>query len=221
MKKVLAICLLLTTGFSASAQSNVSLGLTGGGNYSCVKDPDVHYPYKPGFNGGAVLTWGPVEHWGFGGALLYSLEGYAFEGMLSEAHVESITDLAYLRMPLRVSYFFLSYQDRVRPKIFLGPSPGFLISAVTNTEMHNNGSTTRTRTVTTDSYQRFDLGIQAGAGCNIRLTENGIWMNIDAAYTHGLLDISASDYEHYNRNLSLNLGVTFPFGYVKPPEETR
>jgi hypothetical protein len=66
--------------------------------------------------------------------------------------------------------------------------------------------------------QNFDFGLTAGGGVNVRLSP-GVWLNIDATYLNGLLDVSegknlpnASSDWNANRNLGLNVGVTFPIG---------
>ncbi len=217
---LLVVCLVLRS--IISAQSNISMGVSVGGNFSTITDSSDNNLYKPGFNGGLFLIYGPTENWGIGAELKYSMEGTKYESILdANNYTKSTTTLNYLRLPIRITYFFGSFEDNIRPKLFIGPTLGFLLGGDIETEVSytdvfgNNIISNSTIDAKDDiiGINGFDLGIHGGAGVNIRLTEGGMWLNVDALYTMGLTDVYENDnIEGKNRNISLNLGLAFPFG---------
>lgn len=167
-------------------------------NYTWVAGNNTH---SDGFNGvgaGAKFTYSSNQHWGVSGLVGYSMEGFnqTVEGL------ETTTKLHYLRIPLRLDYFFGAIDDHFRPKIYAGPSIGVLGKATSEL-----GSVKR---VVTDSYKPFDLGLSVGTGFNYRLAPS-TWFNFDVTYTHGLVDIPENGSELKNRGLSVAAGVAFGF----------
>lgn len=175
------------------AQEN-SIGPTIGYNHAWVSGDNVKA--KPGFNVGLIYNNSFLEHWGAGLSLLYSAEG-------AKAEVSDIsTNLTYIRLPLRLQYFFGDFGQAFRPKIYVGPSLAFLVGA----KLDQNGNNIDVK----DGYEKFDLGLLAGLGFNYRLKDQ-TWLNFDLGYTHGLLDISTGSNEPKNRLINANVGVAFGF----------
>ena len=128
---------------------------------------------------------------------------YSREGADATANnIETSTNLTYIRVPLKGYLFFRENEDRFRPKIFIGPSIGFLLDA--DREVGDDKFEVK------DDFNTFDLGLTAGAGFNARLSESGTWFNFDAGYTHGLLDV-AKEGDGANRTITLTAGVLFGF----------
>lgn len=183
----------------ANAQSKFSLGPNAGVGSSWI-DNTPNRKSKLAGNVGLSLVYSAAEHFGLGLDAKYSFEGGKYTG----ASAQPVTvNLNYVRIPLKAFYFFSSYGKRVRPKIYAGPSFGFLVGGKRTIE-RNIGSLTEN---SKDFYKSFDFGLTAGAGLNFRLVKN-TWFNADINYLHGITDIRPSNREH-NRSLGVNLGVNF------------
>lgn len=195
MKKVFILGLVVIS-LAAKAQLNVSLGPTAGFGHAWMSG-DGNNKYKPSGNFGLQLIYSANEHLGAGMDLKYSIEGgkKEFNGGTYEAR------LNYLRIPLKGFYFFNDYGDRIRPKVSLGPSFGFLLGG-----KQTLGST---ENEVKDDFKNFDIGIEATAGVHWRLVTN-TWLTLDLNYYHGLADISESEAsKNKNRNLGVNVGLVF------------
>lgn len=179
-----------------NAQETLSFGPIVGANFSKISDVDDS-EFNTGLAAGGQLIYSNVNNWGIGGAVLYSREGVD----LQSGKVEASTNLTYLRIPIKGYWFFRKNEDTFRPKIFLGPSFGFLLDS----DFKVNGDEVDIE----DGYNKFDLGLMAGLGFNARIAE-GIWFNFDAGYTYGLLDVSDTA-DGKNRNIGVTGGVLFGF----------
>jgi hypothetical protein len=70
-------------------------------------------------------------------------------------------------------------------------------------------------TAAKEYVKAVDLGVNASAGFNYRLVDR-TWLNVDLNYYHGLTDIiEAAAIDQKNRNVGLNVGVSFGIGKVK------
>jgi outer membrane protein W len=68
---------------------------------------------------------------------------------------------------------------------------------------------------TDNQMEKFDIGLQGSAGLNFKVARNA-WLNTDVSYYHGLKDVSKSVLTNYrNRNLGVNVGLTFGIGTYK------
>lgn len=191
MKKYL-LGFILSAGLciTAGAQSKFSIGPNAGVGASWISGFNNSKAKLAG-NVGLSLMYSATEHFGIG------LDGkYSFEGVKQEIGANTNTlDLNYIRVPLKAVYFFNNYGDRLRPKVGLGASFGFLTRAKVN------------NVVQKDVYDNFDFGVVALAGINYRLVRN-TWFNADVNYLHGVTEIiNNSDWR--NRNVQLNVGVNF------------
>lgn len=162
--------------------------------------------FSPAF--GLGLMYSASEHWGLGSKLMVSSEGYRqnFDwgpGYHSEATVRP----TYLRLPIEVNYFFGEYGDRVRPKIYAGPSLGARLS---ETVRYSGDPLPSNEVIRTDghNFSDFDAGLTFGAGANVRVGRQA-WLNLDGGYYHGLVDVHADNDFNANRNLRLNVGMLF------------
>jgi len=227
--------LLLSLGLSAGlfapagAQQYISIGPVVGFGHSGVTngtikdDIDVHSKFHPSFDAGIGLIYAKHEHWGFGGELLYSQEGFKKQGVEQPLDVTLTQTAGYIRVPLKVYYFFGGYKQKVRPKVYLGPSFGFKIMDDYKYEGNNDMSDallTMTHPGPLVDFKTFDFGLQAGAGVNITLSR-ALWLNLDINYYQGLLDAADdvdnsvfSTHSGYNMNqhLRFQAGVLFGLG---------
>lgn len=190
---------LLVAGFFifliSNAQSRFSLGPQAGFGGSTISNIN-NSSYKAAGNAGLSLVYSVVEHFGLGVDLKYSFEG----GQAENNNIETDYDLDYVRIPLKAIFFFNNYGDRLRPKIAIGPSIGFLTRAERSI---NNSDAVDIKS----SLNTTDFGVHAGAGLHYRLVKN-TWFNADLTYMHGLSEVSKSA-DWSNRNLQLNVGVNF------------
>lgn len=197
MKRLIfaSICTVLTVG--AFAQKNVSLGPVAGFGHSWIKGGEGDNKYKPSGNFGVQIVYSATENFGIGGDLQYSIEGAKRE----LGGEDFTTRLNYLRIPVKAIYFFGDFGDKVRPKVSLGPSVGFLMGA--KQEM-DGGSDIDVK----DEFKKMDIGVHANAGLHYNIVTN-TWLTFDLNYYNGLMDISEISGDHKNRNLGLNVGVIF------------
>ncbi len=202
--------MIFLAGATVNAQ-NLSLGPTAGfgHSWSNVDIGSADRLFHPSYNVGAKLVYSFVSNWGISADLKFSSEGTSIgENMDNSIRVRS----NYIRIPLQGIYFFGQYGNAVRPKVALGPSLGFLaggqITAYDDGEKIGDSKTK-------DYIKTFDIGLQASAGANFRLAPT-VWLNTDIGYYHGFLDAykgSSNDFK--NRNIGVNVGVTFGIGTIK------
>ncbi len=198
MKKLsILFFVAMATMVSAQEESRHSIGPTVGYNHSWVSGEPDGTSAKPGFNVGLIYNYSLKEHWGLGAGLLYSVEGYHIDGTDTDANI------AYVRIPLRLQYFFGEWGQAFRPKLYAGPSLAFLAGAKTK-----QGSNTIDFK---DQVEGFDVGLLVGLGFNYRLKDR-MWLNLDLGYTHGFLDLNKIElFENNNRLINANVGLAFGF----------
>lgn len=194
MKKILLATFICSSFcFTARAQSKFSLGPNAGVGHSWVTKTD-NAKFKLAANAGLALVYSATEHFGIGLDAKYSYEGVKNTFVLNS---DGSIDLNYFRFPLKAIYFFNNYGNPLRPKIFLGPSIGFLSSAKIGNISVKNG------------FNSSDFGITAGVGFNYRLVKNS-WFTADVNYLHGISDVYKNGSgKNHNRNIGINIGVNF------------
>jgi len=213
MKKVFALAAIVLAAGSLHAQ-HISLGPTAGFGHSWLRVEDredgMDNKFHPSYNFGAKLVYSIVEHWGVSADVKFSSEGGSINGDAGLDEGKLIYRANYIRVPLQGVYFFGNLGDKVRPKVSLGPSFGFLVGGKLKAEA-NNGDNEEFGDAK-DLYESFDLGGTASVGANFKLSGN-MWLNADIAYYHGFTNANKlSDQKIRNSNLTLNVGVLFPIG---------
>ncbi len=201
MKNCIILLITLTLSLSqAFAQENVSIGPIAGVSFANFHGSAIKTEVKPGLTIGAFYNYSSKKGFGFSGQILYTQLGAKILDKTNEIN------LNYVQVPLLFTYFFGQYGDRLRPKVFLGPSLNFLVSAKDiNGNNINGDSNSRV-------YNVFDLGLTGGLGLNYELTRK-VWLNFDVRYGLGLLDVTKdSNSNIQNRNFGINLGLSFPLG---------
>lgn len=187
---------------SVQAQQH-SLGPTVGVNLSSISDIDDS-AFKPGLNVGVVYNFSNNENFGFGTEIRYSQEGVKVN--YENVDVDGFVNINYLRVPLKFQYFVGALGNDFRPKLYVGPSMGFLIDG--KTKVAADGLTIESD-INRDDYNTFDVGVMGGFGFNYRIA-TATWINFDAAYTHGLLEVG-KETDQFNRNFNINLGIAWGF----------
>jgi len=170
-------------------QSKFSIGVQGGYGHSFI-EPYSNYKWMSSWNAGITAIYAPGAHWGAGIDVLYSGEGVK----LKSGDYENMSQVDYLRIPLKAIYFFRKYEDDFRPKVSLGPTLGFKVD-----DYGNKGFTS------------FDFGANASLGFNYRLMR-AVWLNVDVSYYQGFLDVyDLNDVNDHNGNVRLNVGLCLGF----------
>lgn len=215
MKKLL----LLMTGFlmTAAVKTNaqyLSIGPVGGFGHSQVTGLDGTTQFKISPYLGAGIIYSRKSHWGLGAEIGVSHEGFkknyddAFGGTYSMAY-----NPVYLCIPLRAYYFFGDYGAKVRPKVYLGPSFGIKVDEMRyfNGSKVDNNNDAGGVAMQKDIFNGFDLGVNAGAGVNIKVMR-ATWLNLSLDYYQGVLDAVNVDNSGYNTNQNLRVNVGLMFG---------
>jgi len=160
------------------------------------------------FNSTGYLGLGMVysrrEHWGFGADLVLSSEGQRARYTLGSSDYNASINALYIRVPLKATYFFGDYGDKIRPKIYAGPSLGFKVG-------ERYDADDESLKPSENVFNFFDLGVQAGVGANFRVGRR-TWLNADISYYQGVLDAikdDADDGYNTNQNVRLNVGLLF------------
>lgn len=177
-------------------QSKFSIGVIGGFGHSFLM-PYSNTAFCPSWNAGISAIYSPWQHWGVGLDALYSAEGAKFyyqNGASDQSDLTIHRELDYVRVPVKVIYFFRTYEKDFRPKVSLGPTLGVLV----NEKNSSNASS-------------VDLGANLTLGFNYRIAR-AIWINVDANYYQGFLDTYSGNSEtDLNGNIRLNAGINFGF----------
>ncbi len=217
MKKILlsAAALLFGTAaaFAQSKKSTVASHISLGPVVSFGHSWTSNVGDRPDFKASPALGIGMVysknEHWGLGAQLLVSHEGYKQDVPVGGGnYVKMTVNPVYLRLPLQATYFFGDYGDRIRPKVYAGPSVAVRVDE-THYYSNDNYRPAEGSTAASDRFNRMDFGLTAGAGVNIRVSRL-TWLNLDAGYYHGLVDAVANNFDNDfngNRSLRLNAGL--------------
>ncbi len=218
MRKFFGTMVLSFLSVLVFGQSN-SLGINAGFGRSAIKNYKSHPGFASNFgvNNAESMPHGNVglsyihstqTNFGFGADLKYSWEGGKAEN--EQLNLERSLSLQYVRVPLKVMYFFGKYGQRVRPKIYAGPSVGFLVAAKEEVEGASNF-----KTDVKHQMNGFDIGVQGGVGLNYRLVKN-TWFSADLNYYNSFRDIreqnSGGSLRLSNNTLALNVGVNWGIG---------
>jgi hypothetical protein len=200
MKNCIILLTAVCMSFAAMAQENVSIGPLVGVSLANLRGDISNTNWKPGLTIGGFYNYSSKSGFGFSGQALFTQLGAQVENKNNEIN------LNYIQLPLLATFFFGKYGDRLRPKLFLGPSLNFLVGA-----KDKNGNS-----LTGDSnnrnYNPFDLGLTFGGGLNYRI-QNKIWLNFDARYGLGLLDVTRNNSTSImNNQWGFNVGLSFPLG---------
>ncbi len=209
MNKLWLASLLFIVSIVNGQNQNLSMGISGGFGHSWTNADGGNKRFHATYNIGGKMVYSFDSRWGVSADLRYSSEG-ATVG--ADTDNKLVVRANYIRLPLQGIYFFGQLGDRVRPKVSLGPSFGFLVGG--KIKSYEGGQKT-TEAKTSDFVESFDLGATVAGGLNFRLAP-GTWLNAELAYYLGLLNVSKTAGDAKNRNLALNVGITFPLATLRP-----
>lgn len=180
----------------ASAQK-VSFGPMVGANFATISDvPNAEV--NTGLAAGVFLNYSIDENFGLGIKGLFSQLGTMVENSSAE------TNLNYIQLPLSAIYYFGKRGDTFRPKVFLGPYLGVLLTANDQNGNEILGLDGK------NAFNTADFGGQIGVGFNYSMKERG-WINFDAGYSTSLANITDHNTLNYKNNaFFVSLGYSFP-----------
>ena len=205
--------IIVLTGIMSKAQT-VSFGPTGGFGHAWITNSPGDTKFNPAWNAGLSFIYSSRSHFGLGVDAKYSAEGNKIKYSATEGNglinYKNTVNANYIRVPVKVIYFFGDNKSAVRPKIYAGPSMGFLTGGKTVTRIEGTGVVEKVDTK--DEMKNFDFGVTAGAGLNFRVAPR-TWLNTDLAFYQGLLDVTkANDMTKHNGNVGLNVGLLIGMG---------
>ena len=193
MKEVIiSMSLIVLFQMASYAQENaISIGPRIGVNFSNVSGVDDSKT-SLGLALGITSVYSVSENSGISLDILYSQEGYE----INDVEV----DLDYISIPIYYTLFFGKLGEKMRPKIFVGVVPKFLIGAKSgDTDIKENSAD-------------FGFDVSGGLGLNYRVSSK-IWLNLDLRAFLGLTDLRGSDFQQgdsvVNRNVQLSLGMAY------------
>jgi hypothetical protein len=212
-KTMITLGLVLLAGVTSFGQakktqtSYTSLGPVAGFGHSWMSNMD-NQPFKPSAYLGIGIIYSRFEHWGWGGELIASHEGYKQDYTVLGNSYRTAVDPTYVRLTPKAYYFFGDYKNNVRPKVYLGPSVAVKVQEDRYTEnvTMNQSDVIMATSTAASVFRTMDVGAQAGAGVNIKLA-TATWLNLDASYYQGLTDATKNAATNTNQNVRLNVGV--------------
>lgn len=207
MKKILFACAVLFSMATGAMAQETAVGVTAGIGNSWLSDQAGRQLFHPAWNVGGTFLYSTARHWGFGFDIKYSREGRTTR-YEPDDHKER-ANLDYIRVPLRVTYFFNELNKDVRLKVSLAPTMGFLAAA--RYSIRNSNGDEISNNSFKDQVNGFDFGLTAGAGCNFRISERA-WLTTELSYYNGFTNVAKNGGTTLNRNLALNVGVMFGVG---------
>ncbi len=189
---ILALLSIFTIFYQLNAQDDFSIGPRVGVNLSNVSNVD-NSKTLAGLAIGLTSTYSINETSGLTLDLLYSKEGYTVD--------PNDVKFSYLRIPIYYDLFFGKLGEAIRPKIYVGFAPGFLLDAKVNDEVADKSQ-----------FSSVDFPFSGGFGVNVRVS-NRIWLNSDLRGFLSLNDVRAKSYQagdaKHNNNIQLSVGLAY------------
>ena len=156
MKKltIAVAAILVMSVFSKLSAQTFSIGPTGGFGHSWINNTNGDAKFNPAWNAGISFMYSTKTNFGIGADVKYSAEG----NKAIVSGVNNVIDANYIRVPVKLAYFAGKYGSAVRPKIYVGPSFGFLSSANSTTTVSN----VKVKQILKIIMKNFDFGVTAG-----------------------------------------------------------
>ncbi len=197
-KRVVLIAMLLV--FAVSAVTYAGGGITAKGVKAGINlathgggDADEHHKNRTAFIGGGFLTYALMNMLVVQPEVLFSMKGYKWE----HGGSKWTGKYNYLEIPILFKYQ-IPMEGSIRPNLFAGPAPAFLLSAEEEWEYsdHNgigftNGDDHSGTTDVKDDTNSFDFGLIFGGGVDIDMGSG--MLVFDVRYNLGLTKIDSRD----------------------------
>jgi outer membrane protein W len=174
---VISICIsFFVFGLFSSAQSQFRMGVTAGVNIASIDWTNYHdeeeYGSRIGLVAGLKIAYEINDH-----ISLSFLPCYVMKGQDTEEQ-PGLTSLGYVELPVSVQFYLLD--GTLRPYVFSGLAPAFIISA----EYENNVNSEDFK----DNFKELDFLFHIGAGVEL-VVDDDMSITFDAMFNRGLTNI--------------------------------
>lgn len=153
---------------------------------------DVKYAFHPTVQFGRTAIYNFSDNVGIGLGTFFSTEGVSFKIDNNTDADKARQRMNYIRIPLGAVFTLGSAENRVRPRIGIGGSVGFLVGGKTyvlsDDDVFAGAKTTKAMST------KVDAGATGSLGFSVRVAD-GFLINHDINYYHGLVE------NKYNSNL--------------------
>ncbi|MCD2421525.1 PorT family protein [Niabella pedocola] len=210
MKHLFISAMLLTTGsLVATAQTGWNIGDRAAFGHSWTvgnKPDDAKRQFHPTFEIGRTATYNFTDVAGVGFGTFFSSQGASFKDEDTDNRIVGRTN--YIKVPVFASFNFGDAEQRVRPRLTIGPSVQFLVGGKTflKTDEDAFAGVYSTKALNT----KIDVGGNASLGFNIRVFD-GFYLNHEINYYHGFVEqkpnTPSETPSFTNRNLTMSLGM--------------
>jgi len=203
------VCLICIS-YISRAQSGWSIGdkvLIGHSWAVGNRLENFKYAFHPTVQFGRTATYHFNEKVGVGLGTFFSIEGGSFKVDDNTPAKKATQRMNYIRIPLGAVFTLGNSENRVRPRLGIGGSVGFLVGGKTfllsDEDAFAGAKTTKIMST------KIDAGATALLGMSVRVTD-GFFINHDINYYHGLVE---NKYEEgltpfTHRSLGLSMGFT-------------
>ncbi len=171
---------------------------------------NMKYAFHPTVQFGRSALYNFSDNVGIGLGTFFSTEGGRFKVTSGSEEGKAEQRMNYIRVPLGAMFTFGDPANKVRPRLGIGGSVGFLVGGKTyliNDQDAFAGSKT-TKIMST----KVDAGANASLGFSVRVAD-GFLINHDVNYYHGLVEnkydvAGLPSFTHRNIGLSMGFSIT-------------
>jgi outer membrane protein W len=168
---------------------------------------DLKYAFHPTVQFGRTAIYNFSDNVGIGLGTFFSTEGGTFKIQNNTAARKAEQRMNYIRIPLGAMFTFGDPANKVRPRLGVGGSVGFLVGGKTYV-ISKDDVFAGAKTIKTMST-KVDAGATGSLGLSVRVAD-GFLINHDINYYHGLVE---NKYESNlpsftHRSIGLSMGFT-------------
>ncbi|MGJ7031359.1 outer membrane beta-barrel protein [Niabella hirudinis] len=201
--------LLIAGAWPLAAQTGWNIGDRAAFGHSWTvgnKPADAKRQFHPTFELGRTATYNFTDVAGIGFGTFFSSQGASFKDEDNDNRL--IGRANYIKVPVFASFNFGDANQRVRPRLTIGPSVQFLVGGKSFFKTDEDAFAGRYTTKAMNT--KIDAGGNASLGLNIRVFE-GFYLNHEINYYHGFVEqkpnIPGETPSFTNRNLTMSLGM--------------
>ncbi|NNF04330.1 MAG: PorT family protein [Rhodothermales bacterium] len=191
----------------AQWQASLRMGVTGS---TLTGDTDSDFSAVTRLSGGAALSYVYASGFAIEPGLNYVVKGANVDGEIQglpgaggAVPVEATFELAYLEVPVFLSYVF-ERRGSIHPKIFGGPIVAFNLDSQVTYRAKAGGPEFSD---SDDSVENRDLAFGAGLGVEWEIGGERLLLGVQS--TFGLSNARTAEPPLYNRSLSFFTGIVF------------
>lgn len=221
---ILTLCCLCSLGAAAQRfyTPDFAVGLKAGATVSEMSwSPTVRQQFTPGMTAGVCLRYTEENHFGLIAELNFTQRGWA-EKFAPETGLSYSRQFSYIQLPVMTQIFFGS--EKWRFFVNLGPEIGYMVgdkisanfdyrdlSSVANFPRNH-----RTDQLAMEPGRKFDYGIAAGLGVEMRLKRKHSFL-LEGRFYYGLANVfpsSRRDVFGASRGMSIECTLGYMFRII-------